>query len=197
MQTQQPITADDAVRRYLQYLTNPNLLRDEARIAQLREAADTTNDLLERARLLGQAHKAGHVDEAALRAGFVAHAKAWAGANDVPAAVFLEMGVDSATLAEAGFDVKVRQKSARQTGRKTTAPRPVPVRVERVKAHMLSRTAPFTLSEVSKEVGGSAMTVRRAASELVAEGKLKDLGPLPGHQGRGRAPTQYQVVSNI
>lgn len=185
---------EEAVRQYLQYLKAPESFRDEGHIGDLRSRAEQTDDVIERVRLLAEVHRAENVDEGPIRAGFVAHAKAWADAGGVPAAVFQEMGVPADVLADAGFATKAarRPRPGGPPGRPSGA-RARRVSIEQIRQHVLSRTAPFTLKDVGDGLGGSPMTIRKAVDALVAEGAVERLGPVPDYRGRGRAPTQYRT----
>lgn len=185
---------EEAVRQYLQYLRAPDSFVDEDHIRELRARAQRSEDVIERVRLLAEAHRAEKVDDEPLRAGFVAHAKAWADAGGVPAAVFQEMGVPADVLADAGFTTRStrRSRSGSGPGRPSGA-RARRVSIEQIREHVLGRTAPFTLKDVGDGLGGSPMTIRKAVDALVAEGAVERLGPVPDYRGRGRAPTQYRT----
>lgn len=187
--TSQP--GEEATRAYLQYLTDPDSLRDEDHVKQLRTHAAQTEDVLERARLLAEAHRAEDIDEEPLRKGFIEHAKAWATANDVPPSVLQEMGVPEDVLSQAGFETG--RRSRRGTSRGSTGVRTKRISSEQVRQHVLGRTAAFTLKDVSDGLGGSLMTIRKVVEELVEAGSVERLGPIEDYQGRGRAPVQYRT----
>lgn len=195
--SQQP-TGEGAVRLYLMYLTDPDSLRDEARIKALTSEAEKAKDPIDKLRALAELERARAVDEGQFREGFVRHARAWADEQGIGPSAFRELGVADDVLAEAGFDVGVRRTRGRGPGRRaasgTPRQRAKAVPTEEIKRQVLSLQGPFTLSQVMERAGGSPATVRKAVEDLVESGKVEKLGPAPDHSGRGRAPTQYAAV---
>jgi hypothetical protein len=47
------------------------------------------------------------------------------------------------------------------------------------------------LSAAQQGAGGTPATIKKAVDALIGEGRVERLGPVPGYQGRGRAPVQY------
>ena len=188
--------AEGAVRRYLVFLDDPRKLRDEATVQRLTQAVLVADDPIEKLKALAELERAAQVDQDAVRAGFVEHARAWAEAESVPVTAFRELGVPDDALREAGFEVPAgpprRGRAARAVNAGGTGrPRAKAVNVDELKAYVLGLDGPFVLSDVMSGAGGSPATVRKAVDELVDAGKVTRLGPVPDHHGRGRAPVRY------
>ena len=201
-ESQQP-TGEGAVRLYLMYLTDPDSLRDEARIKALTAEAEKAKDPIEKLRALAELERARAVDEGQFREGFVRHAKAWADEQGIGASAFRELGVPDDALAEAGFEVGFGggggRGRGRGAGRRAAAggaprQRAKAVPTDEIKRQVLTLKGPFTLGQVMERAGGSPATVRKAVEELVESGRVEKLGPAADHTGRGRAPTQYAAV---
>lgn len=189
------VDPEGAVRLYLLYLEDPNKLRDESVIQKKTQAVLDARDPIERLKALGELERAAKVDEAPLRSAFVAHAKAWAEAEGVPASAFRELRVPDDVLREAGFDLpagggRERRSRALDVGARVRQ-RAKAVPVDDIKAYVLDQKGTFVLADIMQAVGGSPATVRKAVEELVEAGQVERLGPMPGYAGRGRAPVQY------
>lgn len=182
-------TGEEAVRSYLTYLSDPGSLVNAAEIKKLESAAAKVTDVLERLRALSVLHNAKHVDAGRLRADFVRHAKSWAAEQGLAVAAFIEMGVPADVLEDAGLTGSRRPRSARQGG----APRLRAARVgaDEIRAAVLARTEPFTVSEVQSAVGGSPGTIKKVLDELLAAKRVERQGAVADWSGRGRAPYQY------
>ncbi len=194
------LTAEQAVRRYLQFLQDPMQLVDGREIERLEEEAESTKDLVERLIVLSKLKRAREVDESTVRHDFLTHARAFAIEHDIDVTAFLAMGVSPAVLAQAGFDVPghSRARSERPRGGggaggsgapRSRAPK---VGVGEIQDGVLEWEQSFTLADVAARVGGSPATIRKAIDELVAAGRVESLGPDRGHHGKGRAPIRYQ-----
>jgi len=187
--------AEGAVRSYLVFLEDPRKLRDEAAIQRLTQAVLVADDPIDKLKALAELERAAQVDEKAVRAGFIEHARAWAETEAVPVSAFRELGVPDDALREAGFDVPAgpprRARAARGTAAGTGRARARAVPVDEIKAYVLGLDDPFVLSDVMSGVGGSPATIRKAVDELVEAGQVARLGPVPDHSGRGRAPVRY------
>lgn len=184
------VTGEEAVRRYLAYLTDPSGMRDDERIDQLERKLSSATDPIEKIRLASDLYRAQNVDGAEFRDGFVTHAKAWAEDNGIVAEAFLQMGVPAEDLRAAGFTVGRAARSA--DGDRTSGRRAPRVSVEEIRDRALRISGPFTTSELRDLVGGTPATVRKALDGLLAEGKVVDLGPDRNWSSRGRAPNLYR-----
>ncbi len=180
--------AEASVRRYLQFLDDPSLLVDKARVDALREDVAAATDPIAKLKLLAELDRAEQADGERLKLGFVTHAKGWADANDVPAAAFRQLGVPDDVLEAAGFGGRGR---ARRPVVTKVAARARPIGREAIQAHVTTRTEPFTLAEVVAATGASPMTARNAVEDLVESARLRKLGPDPARATRGRAPVVY------
>jgi hypothetical protein len=186
-----------AVRNYLLFLEDPSKLIDKPEVERLEEVARSTSDPLERLRTINRLQQIREGDGDSYRQAFCANAKAWADANDIRPASFVELGVDEGTLRAAGF-------SLRGAGTQGAAPRPRrgrgavarqgqgQVRVEQVKEAARRQTGDFTLADLAAQSGASPMTIRKAVDEMIAAGEVERLGPTPNWAQPGRAPIQFR-----
>lgn len=191
------VDGEGAVRLYLMYLSDPDSLRDEARINALTADVEKAKDPIDKLRALAELERARAVDPSQFREGFVRNAKAWADEQGIGPGAFRELGVPEDALAEAGFDVGTRRGRGRGGRRGVVSggrQRAKAVPAEDIKRQVLELSGPFTLSDVMERAGGSPATVRKAVEDLVESGKVEKLGPAADHSGRGRAPTQYAVA---
>jgi hypothetical protein len=194
-------TAEEAVRRFLQFLSDPTIARDDALVAELQRNLDMATDVIDRLKLIQAVKDAEAADGSNIRAAFVQHAKAWAATNRISVAAFRELGVNDIALAEAGFDLGFGRGRQASKGAKGTAgssvpakPRAASVSSEDIRNWMLAQEAPFTLAMVMHSAGGSLGTVNKAVEDLISAGKARNLGKDPKHSGRGRAPFVYERI---
>jgi hypothetical protein len=191
---------ESAVRRYLAYLADPSSAVDQEAVAEAEAAFAAATDPLGRLHAAADLEKARAADVGAIEEAFVAHAKAYAAAQDIPATAFAAVGVSPEVLVRAGFDVPAgrggRASAGRSPGgRSSGAPRAAQVPVSHLKAVAVQMPKRFTLAQLADRAGGgSPATVRKAVEELIIEGRVTSLGPVPDHTGPGRAPTQYELV---
>jgi len=183
--------AESAVRQYLLYVKDPASLRDDAEIDKRTQAVADATDPIEKLKALAALERVTTVDEKPLRAGFVAHAKVWAEANDVPSSAFGELKVPDDVLRDAGFAPPANRRGRKTAGTGSTRAKAVPV--EDIKAHVAARKDTFLLIDVITGFGGSPATVRKAVDELIESGQVTKLGPDPDYHGRGRSPHQYKA----
>lgn len=186
--------AETAVRNYLLFLEDPAQLVDQEEVARLEAQLKTSSDPLEKLRVVSQLQRTREGDRDSYRHAFCAHAKSWAEANDIPAASFLELGVDEATLRSAGFAVRApaQRREARRPQQSVTHG---PVRVDQVKATVAQQTGEFTLADIATVAGGSPMTVRKAVESLVSSGEVERLGPSRNWSQPGRAPIVFRPAA--
>jgi hypothetical protein len=188
------VEAEDAVRRYLMFLEDPRQLVDKERVDTLEQEVARATDPIARLKALAELERAKRADGEGVKLGFIVHAKTWAEANEVPRTVFQQVGVPDEVLRAAGFDVG-RMALARRTPEaaadRRSRRRALPVRQDEIKRHVIGRTEPFKLVDVTAAIGGSPATVRAAVESLVEQGKVTKLGPDPSHDGIGRAPIVY------
>ena len=181
---------ESSVRLYLLYLEDPAKLRDETDIQQKTKAVLDANDPIDKLKALAELERVANVDEKPLREGFVTNAKVWAEAQGIPLAAFRELKVPDDVLRDAGFTLPATPRRGRG-GPTDGRQRAKAVPVEDIKAHILAKKGTFILTDIINGIGGSQATVRKAVDDLVESGQVEKLGPVPDHQERGRAPTQY------
>lgn len=185
--------AEGAVRQYLLYLEDPSKLRDESEIQSKAQTVLDAKDPIDKLKALAELERVANIDETPLREGFVKYAKGWADELGVPLSAFRELKVPDEVLREAGFDVPPARRRGRGGG---AAPaegrqRAKAVPIGDIKDYVLKQKGTFLLADVMNGIGGSPATVRKAVDELIEAGQVERLGPMPGYQGRGRAPVQY------
>lgn len=188
------MNGEEAVRIYLQYLADPDKLIDHAAIKKLQAEADRAKDPVDRLRALAALERAKAVDGSYFEEGFVQVARQWAEDESVPVSAFREMGVPEDVLARAGLD-GARRRTSRSSAKRSggRAPRAKATSTEAIQQWVLSTGDTFTLADVQRSVGGSPATIKKAIDELIAEGQVVNMGPVPDHEGRGRAPYHYSV----
>lgn len=175
-------TPESAVRSYLQWLEDPDSVRDHAAIAEATSTAQNAQDPLERLKALSALQALEAVDGDSFRTGFVANAALWARENNVTPEAFAALGVPADVLADAGL-VTARRAAASGGKRRTR------VSPEAVMAAIPDRS--FTIADLEAASGASTATVRKVIAEMTEAGTLRDLGPDQKHSGRGRAPLLF------
>lgn len=185
-----PSSTEDAIRRYMEYLQDPESIRDQDQITKLQKTVDTATDPVDKLTAMGALDQALAVDGSEVREAFIAVAKDWADTEGVPPDAFRQLGVPAADLAAAGFKTRGGRRTA-------TGPAPGRSRARRVplsdiKAALGSVPKRFHVKDLETVSGGTNATVRKAVAELVAEGTVTDLGPDPDWSGRGRSPVLYE-----
>ncbi|MCU1398752.1 MAG: hypothetical protein JWN62_1861 [Acidimicrobiales bacterium] len=187
--------AEQAIRRYLQWLGDPASIVDTDAIDAAEAVVRDTTDVIAKLKALSRVEQLRAGDSTAVRSAFLEHAKAWGDANQISPASWIRLGVPPEVLREAGVTgnrATVRASSPRPAA----APRAkaASVSIGQISAHVATLTEPFVLTDLADSIGGSPMTVRKAVDQLVAERKVRRLGPDPTHNGRGRAPIRYETV---
>lgn len=198
-------TTEDMIRAYLQYLKDPEQLRDEELIAKQRSEAESILDPLAKLVALSELERLEVVDEEPLRKAFVAHAKAWADEKKVTLSAFQTMGVTVDVLRAAGYKLPRVPSSG-----DATHARPVPTTTtrrrggrsrEQLKELVRARKAgtTFTVRDIADEAGIPAAngisSAQRAIRALVIDGEVTDLGRDPNHAGKGAPPSVYALKS--
>jgi len=180
---------EDAVRRYLLWLEDPASIVDTDAVAQAEAAVAAAADPLARLHALADLEHAQASDSEAVTADFVAHAKDYATAESIPLAAFEALGVPAEVLRQAGLTGGRGRRSGESRQR---APK---MSIDELKAAARRLPKQFTLADVAREAGGgSPQTVRKAVEEMIEAGQARNLGPKPDHDGRGRAPTLYELA---
>ncbi|HEV7720346.1 MAG TPA: hypothetical protein VGO60_03635 [Iamia sp.] len=187
-------TPEDAVRRYLLWLEEPESIVDDEAVAKAEAAVAAAGDPLARLHALADLEHARSADAEGVTADFVAHAKDYAEAESIPLSAFEALGVPTEVLRQSGLmGGRGRRGSGRSSsGAGSRAPK---VAIEELKAAARRLPKQFTLADVAREAGGgSPQTVRKAVDEMIAAGQARNLGPKTDHHGRGRAPTLYELA---
>jgi hypothetical protein len=191
---------EQAVRRYLAWIEDPSSAVDQGAVDAAEAAFAAASDPIAKLHAAAARERASSADVSAIEHDFVVHAKAYADAEQIPAAAFEALGVGADVLKQAGFEVAAPRGRRSGTAsspaaiRSSSAPRAPQVSVSAIKAVAGQMPKQFTLGQLAdKAGGGSPVTVRKAVDELIAEGRAAKLGPAPDHQGPGRAPTLYEL----
>ncbi len=195
-----------AVRRYLEFVADPESARDEDLIASLEARVAGETDVIARLRLLSDLDRAKQVDGTELLEGFVKHGRAWAGRNQITVGALRSVGVSPVVLAEAGFDLghgSIHDRAARRPQPSAPrAPSSAPSRQRPsgsniagtvVKDWARQQPGMFTMAEAMVGTGASLMTVKKAITELVEEVALLSHGHIARPGVRGRAPEHFSV----
>ena len=194
--------AEPAIRRYLLWLSDPTSIVDTDAIEEAERAARETTDVIEKLKALSRVEHMRLGDSAAVKRGFLEHAKSWGDQHEISAASWIRLGVPPEVLREAGITGNraaatrqaPRAAAPRATTGRTGGARGANVGIRQVVAHVQTMTGPFVLTDIADQVGGSPMTIRKAVDQMVAEGAVERLGADPQHNGRGRAPIRYRTV---
>lgn len=186
------MSGEDAVRMYLQFLADPQELVDRDALNKLESNVEKAKDPITKLRAIAALERARNVDGSSYETAFVLHAQDWAATEGIPVAAFSSMGVPDAVLARAGLKPRNDRVAAR--ARSQRGGRARSTSTETLQAWVLERVAPFTLAELQQNVGGSPATLKKAVEQLIAAGKVQNLGSSPSHAGRGRAPYLYQTI---
>ncbi len=190
------LTPESAVRSYLLYLDDPSKLVDQGAVTKAEAAVAKAGEPMARLRALADLEHAREADGEQLQTDFVAHAKAYAEEQQIPASAFREMGVPADVLADAGFGGgRPRRPGSRgRTAAGAARMRAPRVPLEQIMSAIGRLSKRFTLAELGDAAGGgSPATLRKAVDELIARGKVTKIGPKEDYSGRGRAPTVYEL----
>lgn len=178
--------AEDSVRRFLLMLSDPDSLRDEVAVQQLRGKLEGTSDPLERLSLFSAIERAENLDVQGIRSAFHRDARVFAEAHGISASAFAAMGVSRDDLRAAGLLGQSPRAALSSAGPRRAARRSS---VDDVAAVVPSD--PFTLRQLEELSGASTLTVKKTVDGLLAAGTLTMLEPDTSHSGPGRAPRRY------
>lgn len=176
-------TPETAVRSYLQWLEDPESVRDHAAIAEATAASQNASDPLDRLRAFSALQALEAADGAAFREGFVANAATWASQNGVTPEAFEKLGVPGDALVDAGL-ATAKARVISSSGKRRTRVSPDAVRAA-------VPSVAFSIADLEAASGASTATVRKVIAEMTEAGTLRDLGPDQKHTGRGRAPLLF------
>lgn len=185
MATKTKNKAEEAVREYLRYISDPasyegpDLSDVEAQIEQ-------ESDPIAKLKLIAERDRMKDVGPR-LEKDFTDNLQAFMEANpDITPEALSEFGVDNAVLAKGGYVVGRRQ------GKKaTTAKRARRVAQDDIAGYVLSKRkgTPFKRSDIANDFGGSDQTIRKVLDQLIEEGKVVPAGE--DSSGRGRPAPLY------
>lgn len=179
------------MRRYLQFLEDPDSLRDEVAIKQAQADLERASDPIERVKALSALERAEAVDGEVFRVGFVAHVAEWIGSADVSVSALAVYGVPAQDLVEAGLieaaPVRRKPKVVASRGR---SPRMDPSEV----AALLVKGVKYRLADIAQLIDREPATARNYVNRLIEEGVVEDLGDDPDHAGKGKAPHIYRLA---
>lgn len=186
---------EDAIRRYLTYINNPDELVDQSQIEKLQQKLDESRDPVERIKLRNEIERAKQPPADELESEFTRVAKQWADQHGISAEALRAEGVKPAVLRKAGFNVggatRKRTATAKRTGKSRQR-----ASKDDVAKHLTSQSSgtELTLNDVIEATGASRSTVNQVIARLSEEGRIKKVGKAE-HAGPGRAPDLFQVVS--
>lgn len=193
-----------AVRRYLEFVLNPASARDDELISSLEAQVTAESDVVAKLVLLSDLERAKRVDGSALLDGFVRFGRRWADLNQITVGALKAVGVSPVVLAEAGFDLghgSIHDRAARKTRDASTRvaspkrQRGTNVSGTVVKQWALQQPGSFTMAEAMAAAGASLMTVKKAVTELIADGRVRSNGHIARAGVRGRAPEHFSLVN--
>ena len=180
---------EEAVRRYLLHLEDPSKLVDEAKVAAAQAAVEQAKDPLDRLKALADLEHARQPDtqdvEQRLR-------RPRQGLRRQRVDPGLRVPGDGCARPTCWPGPASRCGPAAPPGTTASgAPRQRAPRVslDTIKAAAVRLPRQFTLNDLAEKAGGGSQgTLRKAVDDLVAEGKVRKVGPMPNYRGRGRAP---------
>jgi hypothetical protein len=121
------------------------------------------------------------VDDAALEAAFVEHAKAWAEAEGIPVDAFLAQNVPGDVLRRAGFSLSAGATAPNTSGGRRRSPALAIHEVDRA----IDELGPkWKLAELAAKLDREPATVRNYVKKLVDDGVLEVVGEDASGQGR-------------
>jgi hypothetical protein len=195
--TDEPMTPESAVRRYLGWLDDPASVVDHDAVTRAEEAFAAASDPIDRLHAAAARERAKAADVESITAAFETHARAYAEAEGIPLEAFRTLGVSDEVLARAGFAVRTsggRRSRARRAGSGAAGSGGRQTTVTQVKAVADQMPKRFTLAQLADKVGGgSPATIRKAVEGMVTDGRAVRIGPDQDHTGTGRAPIIYEL----
>ena len=180
---------EQIVRKYLAFLEDPSVLRDDEAIAEAQRSADAAGDVVDRLRALSKVERLQNPSADTLHDEFVRVVKAWADGDGITAGALMKLGVAPGTLREAGYPVGgAPSRSRSTTPKKTRAPG---VSIEAVRAAVPAEGT-FTAKQLQDGSGASPGTVRKAMAAMLDDGTIHSRGLAADWDGPGRVPTLYE-----
>lgn len=185
---------EDAIRRYLTYINNPDELVDQDQIDKLQQKLEQSDDPVERIKLRNEIERVKQPPADELEAEFVRVAKQWSDHNGISAEALKAEGVKPSVLRKAGFQIAGGQRRRSTSASKRSSGRRRATKDDVVQ-HLAGKSSgdQFTLSQVMEATGASRSTVNQVLSNWTAEGRVHKAGKAE-HAGPGRAPDLFQVA---
>ena len=189
-----PATPESAVRQYLLWLTSPESLRDEGRIAELEDRVEQATDPIEKLKALSALEDARSVDADALEADFVAHAREYVQGEGIRVDAFRTMGVRDDVLRAAGL-LEGRRVVASSSGgdgagrRRPGGNRRMP-RLNLADVEAAVPEGEFRLAELAAAIDREVATTRNYLLRLLGDGKVVEVGE--DASGRGKPAKIYR-----
>lgn len=185
---------EDAIRRYLTYINNPDELVDQDQIDKLQQKLDHSDDPVERIKLRNEIERTKQPPSDELEAEFVRVAKQWSEQHGISAEALKAEGVKPTVLRKAGFQIAGGGRRRGTSASKRTSGRRR-VTKEDVAKHLEAKPSgsQFTLNQVMEATGASRSTVNQVIASMTEEGKISKAGKAE-HEGPGRAPDLFQAA---
>lgn len=158
---------DDAIRRYLTALHDPDALVDQSRLDTLREELAATSDPIRRLHLQQALIDVAEPDIASLEAAFIDTVRGWAAAEGITWKALAAEGVDRKVLARAGFPTGTKPAAR---GRRASR------RVTRAQVTRRIPAGTFTVADLADATGASKATARLAIRDLIDQGRVVEKG---------------------
>ena len=184
-------TAEAAVRQYLLWITAPDSLRDESRIAELQAAIDATADPIEKLKSISALEDAKTVDGDRIRADFGTHARDYVAGEGIRVDAFRTMGVSDDVLRDAGLLGGPPSRSSSSAGarRKPGGNRRMPrLNLSDVEASLPA--GDFKLADFASSIDREVATTRNYLMRLIGDGKVVEVGE--DASGRGKPAKIYR-----
>ncbi len=178
----------DAIARYLHALADPAARVDQAQLEKLQKQLETARDPLKRVKLRVELLRAQKGDLAPLEEAFIEALPAWIRSEG------LSPAEARAALRAEGVPRAVLDKALKSRRKRRSRPRKTSPRAGRdaVDAALEAQRGAFTLKELATASGASYQLVRKFVRERLQAQQVKELGPDPAYQGRGKPPVRYQ-----
>lgn len=186
---------EDGIRTYLDGLsasTKPVI--DREAIKSLKADIKAEADPIAKLRLLAalDEEQAGRTpDTEGDKAVFVAEAKAWAEAENIPVSAFQALKVPDDVLKAAGFIITEPSRVTAAPRANTSGTRAPRIPLEEVAAAAKKLGSGWKVADLADALQREKGTVVNYIKQLLDNGTIADLGEDPKHDGRGRAPKIY------
>lgn len=174
-------TAEDHVRAYLTFLSDPTALRDQRAVKRAQAEVAKAVDPIEKVRALTRLERAETVDEVALRTAFVNHVGEWVAESGATATALSSAGVPPDALRAAGLMPRPAAPAKRKNRRALN-----------VDAVCAALDIPATAAELARRFDCDRKVMMAHIGEMVADGRVVKVCPDPMYTGKGRKPMLYQ-----